>query len=273
MLGKNAPRRDSRFHCTRACAASGHRVPVVTRIRAAFVAASLVCALSAATAQAQCRQALALGLDVSGSVDAREYRLQMGGLAAALSDPRVRHALLSNPAAPVELLVYEWSGPGDHTMILPWTRIATAADLDKTIAHLQAIERRISSPGTALGLAMQVGAAYLERRSDCAKLTLDISGDGKSNLGPRPQDVRAGLVPLNLTINGLVIGADAPQTGDMRQTQVGELSSYFGANVIMGDDAFVETAIGYEDYANAMTRKLIREIETLTLSALIPSDQ
>ena len=43
-------------------------------------------ALTAGPAAA-CRQALALGLDVSGSVDAVEYRLQTAGLAAALMAP------------------------------------------------------------------------------------------------------------------------------------------------------------------------------------------
>ena len=49
----------------------------------------------------ECRQALALGLDVSGSVDAREYRLQLSGVASALDAPEVREKLLSMPAAPV----------------------------------------------------------------------------------------------------------------------------------------------------------------------------
>lgn len=237
--------------------------------------AAVLCAFTATAfvADAACRQALALGLDVSGSVDAREYRLQMGGVAAALSDPRVRSAILSMPHAPIEFLVYEWSGPDDHTLILPWKRIETEADLNAVIAHLDSIERRISSPGTALGNAMEIGAAFLERRTQCAKLTLDISGDGKSNLGPRPQDVRPLLAPLGITINGLVVGADAPSIGDLRETQVGELGRYFQAYVIMGEDAFVESAIGYDDYRDAMARKLLREIETLTLSALDPTSQ
>ena len=41
-------------------------------------------------AAAECRLALSLGLDVSSSVDAREYRLQTEGLAAALIAPEVR---------------------------------------------------------------------------------------------------------------------------------------------------------------------------------------
>ena len=51
-------------------------------------------------AQSSCRQALALGLDVSGSVDTFEYRLQIDGLAGALLRPEVQQAFLTFPAAP-----------------------------------------------------------------------------------------------------------------------------------------------------------------------------
>ncbi len=63
-------------------------------IRAALTFAALLGAATPQVADAACLQALALGLDVSGSVDAREYRQQIGGLAEALSDPRVRAAYL-----------------------------------------------------------------------------------------------------------------------------------------------------------------------------------
>ncbi|WP_336247087.1 DUF1194 domain-containing protein [Octadecabacter dasysiphoniae] len=64
---------------------------------------AVLCAFSIASpASAQnCRQALALGLDVSGSVDRREYRLQLDGLADALGHPDVVDALLSQMDAPV----------------------------------------------------------------------------------------------------------------------------------------------------------------------------
>ena len=52
-------------------------------------------------AQAACRLALVMALDVSGSVDQTEYRLQMEGLADALSDPDVAAALFAIPGAPV----------------------------------------------------------------------------------------------------------------------------------------------------------------------------
>ncbi len=223
-------------------------------------------ALWAGVAWAECRQALALGLDVSGSVDAREYRLQMDGLAAALDTPKVRAALLDVAGPPVALLVYEWSGPDDSAVILPWTDVTAAPVLDQIIERLQTTARREASPGTALGGAMMLGAAHLQQRRACWKLTLDLSGDGKSNLGARPRDVKDTVAAQGVTINALVIGADAPNVADLRQVEIGELSLYFRAEVIVGPDAFVETAIGFDDYAEAMARKLERELQTLILS-------
>ena len=219
-----------------------------------------------ANADAACRQALALGLDVSGSVDLREYRLQMGGLAEALADPRVKSALLAFPQAPVDLLVYEWSGPEDHVVVLPWTRLKTEAHLNEAIDILRNTERRVAAPGTALGMAMRVGVGFLRERSDCERLTLDVSGDGKSNLGPRPQDVRDALERSGITINGLVIGSGVQASLGLRDSEIQQLSAYFHANVLLGPDAFVETALSYSDYADAIKRKLLREIETIILS-------
>jgi hypothetical protein len=232
--------------------------------------AALLAGLCAGGVSAECRQALALGLDVSGSVDAREYRLQIDGLAAALDAPAVRQALTIYPAAPVDLLVYEWSGPEDPTVILPWTTVSHEAVLNAIIGQLRSTQRRQGTPGTALGLAMREGVAHLAERSQCWKRTLDLSGDGKSNLGPRPVDIKPEIEPIGITVNALVIGADAPSFGDARAQEIGALARYFQANVIVGADSFVETAIGFEDYADAMARKLERELETLMFSDAAP---
>ena len=112
-------------------------------------------------------------------------------------------------------------------------------------------------------------------RGACQKHTLDISGDGISNFGPRPRDIRDRLQaqplgPQELIINGLVIGAEDPALGDSQQGEVGALASYYRAEVMLGPGAFVETAEGFEDYARAMTRKLLREVEGRVYSNLIP---
>jgi|TARA_B110000908_G_scaffold92139_1_gene109208 hypothetical protein len=229
----------------------------------------LVSALWLATlslnAAAECRQALALGLDVSGSVDAREYRLQMDGLAQALRSPEVEIALLAQPATPIKLLVYEWSGPRNQHMIVPWTSITDSKILTTLTKTLRETKRRNTSPGTALGQAMIAGATYLDQ-TQCWSKTLDISGDGESNLGPRPRDVKPLLKDRGVTINALVIGSDDAVIEDTRQVEISRLSAYFRAEVILGADAFVETSLGFNEYAATMTRKLLREIKVLQLS-------
>lgn len=240
---------------------------IFRRVLAGCLAAGALAAPVAAQ-DSPCRQALALGLDVSASVDAREYRLQLNGLAEALNAPSVVASLLAMPSAPVHLMVYEWSGLEDQHTLIDWTAIRSRADIDIVRATLGQIIRRDAAPGTALGPAMQVGADHLNRRAGCWHRTLDISGDGKANAGIRPKAVKSNLDAQGVTVNALVIGADTPSSGDLRQAEISELSAYFRANVITGPDAFVQTALGYEEYAHSMARKLERELKGLVVSSL-----
>ena len=166
-------------------------------------------------------------------------------------------------------MVYEWSGPNDQTVLVPWTEIDSMSTLDVLIETLRQTRRRDATPGTALGVAMSQGAYHLSQQNDCWKKTLDISGDGQSNLGPRPRDVKPTLESKGITINALVIGVDDPNIGDIRQSEIGELASYFRAEVILGPDAFVMTAIGFSDYARAMRVKLLRELDGLVFSQAV----
>ena len=219
-------------------------------------ALALLALVWAGAAQGACRQALVLALDVSGSVDAREYRLQLDGVAAALESVAVQEVLFATGAAPVRLAVFEWSGPEDQAMILDWTGITDPAALARVTARLRAHQRQPKAPTTALGSAMQTGLRLLAAQPACWTHTLDISGDGEANTGPRPQDVTLTGAPPGTLVNGLVIGAPD-----------GALARYFTAYVIRGAGAFVEEAAGFEDYAAAMERKLIRELAALAIGA------
>ncbi|WP_050602021.1 DUF1194 domain-containing protein [Ruegeria sp. 6PALISEP08] len=219
---------------------------------------------------AQCRHALALGLDVSGSVDNGEYRLQLEGVAAALQHPEVRQLMLADDATSIRLAVFEWNEPGHERMLLNWTEIQTQVDLNAINTLLIETSRSSTPQGTAVGSAMAFGADLLRQQNSCWRRTLDLSGDGKHNLGTHPREVRATLRNSGITINGLVIGADDPKAGDQRFVQVGELSAYYTAWVISGPNAFVEVALGFEAYEDAMIRKLIRELDSLVLSEARP---
>jgi hypothetical protein len=231
--------------------------------KAAVLAAALTLAAGPATA---CRLALVLALDVSGSVDAREYELQVGGVASALRDGEVRSAILSDPAAPVEIAIFEWSGSQFQRQIVDWTTLSSPAAIDG-VATRVARWTRISAPeATGIGSAMRVAAGQLGDGPACWRQVLDISGDGKNNDWPSPRQVREANAMGDITVNALVIGS-APLRGESRDAGIAELVAYFHAEVLHGPSAFVETARGYEDYADAMRRKLLRELQTLVVGA------
>jgi hypothetical protein len=223
-----------------------------------LLAAGLV--LAAAPARAQdCRLALSLGLDVSSSVDVREYRLQAEGLAAALRAPEVREAFLSNPERPVMLHVFEWSGWQQQVTRLDWTPILSEADLDTAAARLLVQDRSFEQYPTAVGFALLFGGRALMSRGDCRQRTLDISGDGTNNDGVAPDVARRDFPLEGITINGLVIGAN-----------VATLGRYYQQFVIQGPGAFVEVAADYADFERAMRRKLLRELGVIEMSGAPP---
>lgn len=229
-------------------------------------ALTLIFLLLASQANAACRQALIFALDVSSSVDAQEYALQMQGLAGALLDPEVQALMLSQPSAPVSLSVFEWSGRFDQRLIIDWTSINSAADLAAMAAKLTAQSRPDTTRPTAIGTALKFAGQKLAQRADCWKLTVDISGDGKNNDGFKPKIAKQAPLFDRITVNGLVIGADDPSGDRIVENEIADLSTYFRSVVIHGPDAFIETALGFQDFQAAMKRKLLREADLMLAS-------
>ena len=192
---------------------------------------------------------------MSSSVDAREYRLQTQGLAAALLAPEVRDAFLATPGDPVALLVFEWSGWQQQMVRQDWVTIETAGDLETVAARLAAQARSFDLYPTAIGFALIFGGRLLGQRTDCDERTLDLSGDGTSNDGVSPEVARRDYPLERTTVNGLVIGRQAAALG-----------RYYRQFVIQGPGAFVEQAEGYEDFERAIRRKLLRELGVVQVS-------
>lgn len=217
-----------------------------------------ICLILAAPAQA-CRQALILALDVSSSVSQREYELQRDGLAAALRDPEVRDRIIGAPGNEVLLMVFEWGDVGYQRQLLPWTKIDGPGTLAAAAATVAGQRRSGRTQATGIGGAMDYAAWAFRQRPGCAALTLDISGDGKNNSGPRPREVKHRLTDMGVTINGLVVATRS----------IAEMSAYYHSEVIAGPQSFVETAAGFSDYGRAIKRKFLREL-TPGLAALWP---
>ncbi len=218
-------------------------------------ASALILFMAADPAHAACRLALAIGLDVSGSVDRAEKALLIEGMAGALTTPAVKAALLFLPDSPVRITVYEWAGGRSQRVLVPWVELTSPADLEGAAAMLRARTERPMPNETALGAAVGFGMDLLDGQGDCARLTLDIAGDGTNNAGPGPETVRS--VADTVTINALAIGGGEPQKG---VSAVAELADYYARKLIRGPDAFVEIALDFADFQRAMEKKLLREI-------------
>jgi hypothetical protein len=209
----------------------------------------------------ECRMALAMALDVSGSVDRQEYDLQMTGLAGALTAPSVVDAFLARPEAPVDLYLFVWSGLGTQQAVTDWRTIRSSDDLAAVAQALTGPGYRPHEPETAVGMALVHGAAKLAERQGCERRVIDISSDGRSNIGPSPRMVRDGTALAGVTINALAIGIAPGVASGYRSDTIEALSGYYRNEVIQGEDAFVQVAKGYRDYRVAMEKKLMRELE------------
>lgn len=210
-----------------------------------------------APAAAECRLALTLALDVSSSVDAREYRLQLEGVARALEDREVRAAIFAEPGATVALQVFEWSGVQQQRIVQDWVMLDDRAMLDDVTARLRTQDRAFGNAPTALGSALAFGLMQLRRKPECRAHKIDVSGDGQNNVGRPPQTLTLPAGQEDVTVNGLAIESDEVA-----------LARYYRHFVTRGPGSFVVAAEDFEDYARAMREKLIREIGVPRLGAL-----
>ena len=200
---------------------------------------------------------LILAVDVSGSIDPEEARLQREGYISAFGDPRVMEAIKQGYNGRIAVLYFEWAGLGYNRLLADWTIIHDADSL----AAFQAIlmgnppERM---PRTSISQAIDYAMPQFERSGYVAKRrVLDISGDGPNNWGRSVTEARDQAVAAGITINGLPIINDRPSYG---LPQTSNLDLYYTDCVIGGPSSFVIVAKGFEDFDRAVRRKLILEI-------------
>lgn len=200
-------------------------------------------------AKAPCALALVIAVDVSASVSAREYRQQVEGLAYALEDPEVVAAI--EAIGGIWVTSFEWSGPYQQNSLLDWRFLQEAGEISAAARRIAGHHRDPREFLTALGYALAHGSDLLKAAPEqCEREVIDVSADGINNQGFGPEIAYADPDFQNLTVNALVIGNEDKAV------------SYYADHVIRGPGAFVEVARDYEDYRDAMVRKLLKEIGT-----------
>src|SRR5215831_13943166 len=220
---------------------------------AVCVAVMLLLAFSLCTpvfAQTAVDLQLVLVVDASGSVDQRRFELQMQGYVAAFRDPRVLQAIQSGATQAIAVTMVQWTGPALQTQVLPWTLINDATTAQAFAAAIAATPRRLFSGGTSIsGVIDYAVPLMLESPFKGTRRVIDISGDGSNNRGRPAASARDAAVRAGIVINGLPILALEPG-----------LDHYYFDHVIGGPGAFVIAAESYEAFADAILKKLIREM-------------
>ncbi len=237
--------------------------------RVCWAATALVFAAAGpSTGKARAAQAvdvaLVLAADVSRSIDDEEFALQRRGYAAAIADPRVLDAIRSGPHGAIAVAFVEWAGEGEEKIVVDWAVIGEAADARKFAAAL--IEAPRSFFGrTAIGSAIDFSMGAIGEGGFVAdRDVVDVSGDGTSNQGRSVTEARDAAVSAGASINGLAIfnRRAAAQGGflALHTNPPGGLANYYRENVIGGPGAFVVPIDDFDNFEEAMIRKLVAEV-------------
>ncbi len=212
------------------------------------VAAALLATTVAGPASA-CGIELVLAMDVSRSVINPEYDLQMGGLARAFRTTEVIEAISWVPGG-VMATVTQWSGPDSNAQTVGWRHLTTPASIQSFAGEIEASERQFFAAYTAIGEALfHANGLSASNPKRCKKRVIDVSGDGASNRGREPRPIAEALAANGVTINAVVIKGARPDPEE-----------YFIDNVVRGAGSFIEVATSFDDYADAIERKLLREL-------------
>ena len=194
--------------------------------------------------------ALVIAVDGSASVTYEEFNLIAGGIAAGLRDPAVMKGLISGPAKASIACLILWSGTGAQDVLQPWTRIASESDAKAFADAADNMPRSITPGETAIGEALLYALRLLAGApAKAARQVVNVVGDGRSNAGISPAPIRDRMAQAGITINGLCILHEEP-----------DLLQSYQREVIGGPGSFAVACRDYADFAAAMRRKLVQEL-------------
>ena len=211
-----------------------------------LVFASMISLLPVA-AQA-CDTALVLTIDVSNSIDPGEYRLQTDGLADALRDPEIVEAMVEGENY---LTVVQWSGVDKQAVVIPWTQMRTALDVESFAQKALLMERAFVLSDTAPAEAIYFSLALFEDVPQCERKVIDVSGDGTPNGGSDTRAARNAAERAGVTINGIAIES------------MGLAITNFFRGAVITRNGFVMTARTHREYPQTIRAKILREISRI----------
>ncbi len=209
---------------------------------------------------------LVFAVDTSISIDGFEYNLLMKGIADAFRTPEIVKLIGQQDGVAVTL--FQWSSEVNEQDMIPWHLLKDPASVLAFAAKVEKAERDPNRRFTGIGEAIDFGVRSIaENAFEGRQLKIDVSGDGRSNIGVSPSVPRQEANALGIVINGLpILTHTVVFAGPIPTHTIDDffdLETYYRENIIQGPGAFVEIANDYDDFARAFLRKLRREITPL----------
>ena len=198
---------------------------------------------------------LAFVVDASGSIDDGEMKLQRQGYLYALSHPRVQKAIGSGILGSIAVSYIEFAGDGCTKMTVDWTQITDTNAAQLFGNRILASDSNFCFGGNAISEALTFAAASIHtNRFDGTRHVIDISGDGPNTIGEMVVKVRNRIIKKRIVINALSI----------HRPEMPGLPEYFKREVTGGPGSFVIRANNRKNFAEAILKKLVREIADRT---------
>lgn len=221
---------------------------------AASLASSAACAQ---TAPIDVDVELVLAVDASRSMEPFEQKIQRDGYIAALRHRQVIDAILEGVHGRVAITYVEWAGSSMQRVIVPWTLVDSAESAERLAV---ALDQPIPSTQsrTSISGAIDFGATLFDNNGfRSSRHVIDVSGDGANNHGRPVIEARAEAIAKGVTINGLPLMTQSDFYSDWA---VSDLDIYYGNCVIGGRGAFMVPVNSWEQFPEAVRRKLVQEL-------------
>jgi Ca-activated chloride channel family protein len=219
------------------------------RLAGACIAAALCLQPTAAPAAQSVSLELVVAIDGSLSINDVEFYLQLGGVADAFRDEEVVASIMQRSSG-VAVTLVQWNGTANNHQEPGWRILSDSESIAAFADEVDKVRRARLGYHTGIGHAID-HARHLINSNDIFgdEKKIDVSGDGRSNSGPRPEEARTRAIAEGITVNGLAVVDSDPG-----------LRSYYETYVAGGEGAFVMSADSYDDFAEAMRQKLRREL-------------
>jgi hypothetical protein len=198
-----------------------------------------------------------LAVDVSYSMDPDEQALQREGYITGITSRDFMQALRGGQHGRVAMTYFEWAGPYDQKIMVPWRLIDGPEAADAFANEVARAPYRRASRTSISGALNFAKPLFDASGYHGLRRVIDVSGDGANNSGPFVSIARDDVLAAGITINGLPIMLKRPSSFTM---DIENLDVYYEDCVIGGPGAFVIPIRAREQFKEATRTKLVLEI-------------